>query len=79
MITDAMICTIGIFDSDGEESMTVEHTVSAEIKISQYGTEKLFISYDDARALAKALTMLITEPDLEEHGPLRKTKVKFDV
>ena len=66
MITDAMVTGIIMHDSDGEKSLEVHHTVSCEIKITMYGKDALSLSYDEARALARALTFIMDQPDMRE-------------
>lgn len=58
---EAMICELSIFNRDGELSMTVAHTVSETVNVRRFGEEVLDLSYGEARALAKALRVIIGE------------------
>jgi hypothetical protein len=64
MITDAMICVIQIFNSDGEKSIELAHTKSEEIIITQYDDHKINLSYDEAKAVHAALGLMTRQPDL---------------
>lgn len=58
---DAQICIIKIFDADGAESIEVAHTVAGTIKITHYGDNVADFDYDEARAVMKALRVLLEE------------------
>lgn len=66
MITDAMVTGIIMHDSDGEQSLEVQHTVASEIRVLSYGKHALVLNYDEARALARALTFLMDQPEMKE-------------
>lgn len=65
MITDAMICTIGVFDSEGEESLSILHTVSETVLVKQYGSTVLDLNYDEAMALHRALSVMVTQSEFD--------------
>ena len=66
MITTAQICGISIYDSDGTLSFEVNHTVSGEVTIKHYGKDALGMDVDEAKAIVRALTCLLAEPDMKE-------------
>jgi len=63
-ITEAQICTIDIYDSSGELSLRVSHTVAEDYTLDRYGEQVASLNADEMRALAKAITCLISEPDV---------------
>jgi hypothetical protein len=73
-----MICTIGIFDEDGEQSLQVEHTTDGDVWVCRYGERTMNLSYGECRALVRALTVIMSEPDLGVDFPVGLTRGKCD-
>ncbi len=74
ILTNAQICEIVIFDSAGKESIKVAHTVSEDVIIFRYGKHAMELCYGECRALAKALKVMMSEPDLADEFPPRLTR-----